>query len=49
MRTGSDSRPCSSSQAFIGDRDGPKVRMISMRAFMVKPKSPKVSWKMTPW
>ena len=49
MRTASVSTPCSSSQALIGASVGPKVRMISMRAFMVKPKSPNVSWKITPW
>ncbi len=32
----------------MGESEGPKVRMISMRAFIVKPKSPKVSWKITP-
>jgi hypothetical protein len=35
MRTCSDSSPCSSSHALIGASVGPKVRMISMRAFMV--------------
>lgn len=32
-----------------GERTGPKVRKPSMRHFMVKPKSPKVSKKRTPW
>jgi arylsulfatase len=35
IRTGSVSRPCSNSQAFSGESDGPNVRMISMRAFIV--------------
>ena len=41
--------PCSSSNADIGDSVGPSVRIVSIRAFMVKPKSPKVSWNRTPW
>ena len=32
-----------------GDSVGPSVRIVSIRAFIVKPKSPNVSWKMTPW
>jgi len=43
MRTGSVSSPCSRSQALNGEMAGPKTRRISMRAFIVKPKSPKVS------
>jgi hypothetical protein len=35
IRTGSVSRPCSRSHAFIGESDGPNVRMISIRAFIV--------------
>jgi hypothetical protein len=49
MRTGSVSRPCSSSHELNGEIVGPKTRITSMRAFMVKAKSPKVSWKRTPW
>ena len=40
--------PCSSSKALNGDSAAPSVRIVSMRAFIVKPKSPKVSWKITP-
>ena len=28
---------------------GPNVRIVSIRQRMMKPKSPKVSWKITPW
>jgi hypothetical protein len=35
--------PCSSIHADIGASVGPSVRAVSMRAFIVKPKSPKVS------
>jgi hypothetical protein len=41
--------PCINCQAEKGDSAGPKVRRVSMRAFMVKPKSPKVSKNLTPW
>ena len=43
MRTGKVSIPCSSIHALKGEIVGPNTRRISMRAFMVKPKSPKVS------
>ena len=48
MRRCSVSIPCSSRNADIGDSVGPSVRIVSMRAFIVKPKSPNVSKKRTP-
>ena len=35
--------PCSSRNAESGESVGPSVRIVSIRAFIVKPKSPKVS------
>src|SRR5450631_76189 len=49
MRRCSVSMPCSSMNAENGESVGPSVRMVSMRAFMVNPKSPNDSWKITPW
>jgi hypothetical protein len=43
IRTGSVSMPCSSRNADSGARVGPSVRAVSIRARIVKPKSPKVS------
>ncbi len=40
--------PCRSCQALNGESDGPNVRIVSIRQRMMKPKSPKVSWKITP-
>jgi hypothetical protein len=43
MRTAGSRCPAAACQALIGASAGPSVRSVSMRAFMVKPKSPKVS------
>ena len=33
----------------MGDSAGPRSRNATARAFIVNPKSPKVSWKVSPW
>jgi hypothetical protein len=43
MRSGSVSIPVMVRKAFMGAIDGPKSRSATARAFIVKPKSPKVS------
>ena len=43
LAPGSVSTPCRSSQAESGASVGPSVRAVSIRAFIVNPKSPKVS------
>ena len=35
--------------AFVGESAGPRSRSATARAFIVKPKSPNVSWKISPW